>query len=168
VPSSHSTAITSTTTTSGHDKGLQFLKLDPSVEGRIQSEKKVVWPTISSNLGKELGLDWAMLKIGGPSITNDASSVTNRWLGNVALPREVSSRPLKETEVIVVTGHSGVLTGRLSPSIIMIRLSPGSKYQEVWGVRLSGNISMYLCYPSLSTLTNYRRRGLGLMGFRFC
>jgi hypothetical protein len=168
VPSSQSTAITSTTGTSGHDKGLQFLKLDPLVESRIQSEKKVVWPTISSTSGKDLGLDWAMLKIDGPSITNDASSVTNRWLGSVTLPRKVSSRPLKETEVIVVTGHSGVLTGRLSPSITMMRFSPGSKFQEVWGVRLSGNISVYLCYPSLSMLTNYRRRGLGLMGFRFC
>lgn len=97
-------------------------------------------PAESSISGSQLGLDWALIWLSQPTISNIGMNSKSRSLENVVLPRRVVPNLEKEADIVVVTGYSGIVKGKISLSTTMMRLSQRSKFQEVWTVRLDSTL----------------------------
>lgn len=104
------------------------------------SPTKVMRPTESSISGSQLGLDWALIQLSQPTISNIGTNSRSRSLENVVLPRRVVPSLENEADIVVVTGYSGIVKGKISLSTTMMRLSQRSKFQEVWTVRLDNTL----------------------------
>jgi hypothetical protein len=101
----------------------------------------------SSNSGKELGYDWALIELLEQNIP-DIAPVTSmvEALGTVGLPQRVVPAILKESSVLVLSGFSGVLKGLISSSAVMMRLPHSSVFQELWTVRLFSPLGKFFTY----------------------
>jgi hypothetical protein len=144
---------------------IQRSQLDPTVENREPSAKEVVLPIASSVSGTQLGLDWALFKITEPDMIDTIKPLNTGSLGDVVLPRRVVPSLVKEKDIVAVTGHSGILMGKISSSTTMMRLSPGSKFQEVWTVRLSGHIGISRCGLLQFTSNDEQAKGIRARGY---
>ena len=85
-------------------------------------------PTIASTIGKELGYDWALIESSQFRISNIGNLIQTIPLDNV------------QKDVLVFTGHSGIVEGKVSPSSSMMKLSSRTMFQEVWSIKLESNI----------------------------
>jgi hypothetical protein len=78
-------------------------------------------------------LDWAMVEIDLPL----------QKFNEVELlyPRRIGIKQKYETRVRTCTGTTGMLTGTMSPNPMLLMLPCSQKFQEVWVVRLDGELS---------------------------
>jgi len=78
-------------------------------------------------------LDWAMIEI----------DPTFQKFNEVELlyPRRIGRKQKHETKVRTCTGTSGMLTGTMSANPTLLRLPGSQAFQEVWVVRLDGELS---------------------------
>jgi len=106
----------------------------------------------SSLSGIDPGLDWALIELSDQSFydTRYLNGLRNLWIGT-GVPRQVlSGADIGEHRrvVVVFTGYSGTIRGFLLPGSTAMKLTPRSKFQEVWTVQLEENIGEKLVSPS--------------------
>jgi hypothetical protein len=97
---------------------------------------------VSSFQEGQLGLDWALTELSESYIelqrnTFKASGYDARSITNHNIPFTVEH----EVNVTSITGYSDTLTGVLSPSLTHMKLSPRSKFQDVWTVTFDTPLS---------------------------
>jgi len=94
----------------------------------------------SSLNGDQPDLDWALIEIDQPH-TQQANKVSINFL-TVNYPlfvEELVTSPFPDSDVLVVT-RRGVVAAKLSASSTFYKSAYGSSFEEVWTVRLDGEI----------------------------
>jgi hypothetical protein len=78
-------------------------------------------------------LDWAMIEI----------DPTFQGLDRIRrlYPRQIGKKPHVEIKINTCTGASGILTGTMSANPTLLKLPGVQTLQEVWVVRLDGELS---------------------------
>jgi len=87
----------------------------------------------SSEDGPIASLDWAMIEI------ESHLKIFNHVM--LAYPSRIGRKQSVETKVTTCTGVSGVLTSTMSPNPILLKLPDSQRLQEVWVVRIDGDLS---------------------------
>jgi hypothetical protein len=114
---------------------LLFVQGNTTSSGNYQNAKQIGLLRVSSSQEGQLGLDWALTELSESYIelqrnTFKASGYDARCITNHNIPFTVEH----EVNVTSITGYSGTLTGVLSPGFTHMKLSPRSKFQDVWTV----------------------------------
>jgi hypothetical protein len=112
----------------------------------LHKEKNISSPSIrqdSSKLGvltaqsaqeSQLGLDWALIRLSDNSVEDARRAFCCNNFAAVNSPHYIISTLEEEVSVTSITGYSGTITGVLSPGFTPMKLSPRSKFQDVWTI----------------------------------
>ena len=138
------TEIENTVSTAATDT--YVLRLDKEGQNMLSGQKPSIIGSISASSlsGTDPGLDWALIELSDQSFYDARylNGLRNIWAGN-SIFRQVISRSSSENlhrAVTVVTGYSGTIRGFLLPGSTAMKLTPRSKFQEVWTVQLEESI----------------------------
>jgi hypothetical protein len=112
---------------------LNYRHSGPSSSGS-QDTKPFGILVASSIQERYLGLDWALVELSDDSVTNCRKEILKK-LDNVLISGHVASTLERSVVVTSFTGYSGRLMGTISPGFTPMKLSPRSKFQDVWTVK---------------------------------
>ena len=144
----HSTRSSENENQSSHIE-IAALHNDQTKDGVIKytSSTTVAQPTASSISGTQVGLDWALIELSQLNMSNGRKNAGKKLPETIVPPQRVVPSLKVEGDVVIVTGYSGTLRGKISSSTTVMRLSQRSKFQEVWSVRLDSRLSKFQYLP---------------------
>lgn len=130
----------------------------PIETGVLYEENNILSPPVrqdSSKLGflashsaqeSQLGLDWALIRLSDSSVEDARKAFRWHDFATINPPHCIISTLEEEVGVTSITGYSGTITGVLSPGFTPMKLSPRSKFQDVWTIVFDKPLSMLISF----------------------
>jgi hypothetical protein len=115
------------------------INTSPSVS---DATKRIGTLAYSTNQEQQFGLDWALIELSSSFVEYyRAVFLVSTDIAKYYEPSLIASKPERDVDVAYIRVGKGLSMGRISPGFTPMKLSPRSKFQDVWTVTFDSRLS---------------------------